>query len=52
MQGRLNAVSKKLENKNFVDRAPSEIIAHEKNKFEDYKQQLDKLKENLKSLIK
>ena len=52
MQGRLNAVSKKLENKNFVDRAPSEIIAHERNKFEDYKQQLDKLKENLKSLIK
>ena len=52
MQGRLNAVSKKLENKNFVDRAPSEIIAHERTKFEDYKQQLDKLKENLKSLIK
>ena len=52
MQGRLNAISKKLENKNFVDRAPSEIITHERNKFEDYKQQLDKLKENLNSLIK
>ena len=52
MQGRLNAVSKKLENKNFVDRAPREIIAHERNKFKDYNQQLDKLKENLNSLIK
>ena len=52
MQGRLNAVSKKLDNKNFVDRAPNKIIEHERNKFEDYKQQLKKLEENLNSLIK
>ena len=42
MQGRLNAVSKKLENKNFVDRAPSEIIAHERKKLKQYNHQLDK----------
>ena len=52
MEGRLNSVSKKLDNKNFVDRAPKDIIEHEKAKQADYQQQLNKLKENLNSLIK
>jgi valyl-tRNA synthetase len=52
MDGRLNSVSKKLDNKNFVDRAPKNIIEHEKAKQADYQQQLNKLKENLNSLIK
>jgi len=52
MDGRLNSVSKKLNNKNFVDRAPKDIIEHEKAKQADYQQQLNKLKENLNSLIK
>jgi valyl-tRNA synthetase len=52
MTGRLNSVSKKLDNKNFVDRAPKEIINHEKKKKLDYNEQLNKLKDNLKSLLK
>ena len=52
MTGRLNSVSKKLENQNFVERAPKKIIAHEKTKQADYQQQLNKLTENLNSLIK
>ena len=52
MTGRLNSVSKKLDNKNFVDRAPKEIISHEKKKKSDYNEQLNKLKNNLKSLLK
>jgi valyl-tRNA synthetase len=52
MNGRLSAVSKKLENKNFIDRAPKDIIEHEKNKQADYQQKLDKLKDNLHSLMK
>ena len=52
MNGRLSAVSNKLNNKNFVDRAPKDIIQHEKNKQTDYQQKLDKLKNNLNSLMK
>jgi len=52
MNGRLSAVSKKLENKNFIDRAPKDIIEHEKNKQADYQQKLDKLTDNLHSLMK
>ena len=52
MQGRLNAVSKKLDNKNFVERAPKKIIDHEKSKQADYADQLNKLKDNLSTLIK
>ncbi len=52
MNGRLSAVSKKLENKNFIDRAPKDIIEHEKKKQKNYMQQLKKLQENLNSLIK
>ena len=52
MNGRLSSVSKKLENKNFIDRAPKDIIEHEKKKQKNYNEQLKKLKENLNSLIK
>ena len=52
MNGRLNAISKKLDNKNFVNRAPKEIIDHERKKFKDYNQQLEKLEINLQSLNK
>jgi valyl-tRNA synthetase len=52
MTGRLNAVSGKLNNKNFVERAPKNIIDHERAKQADYQEQLDKLKSNLNSLMK
>ena len=52
MTGRLNAVSGKLNNKNFVERAPKNIIDHERAKQADYQEQLDKLNSNLNSLMK
>ena len=50
MNGRLNAINKKLDNQNFVDRAPKDVVAHEKNKKADYEQQLNKIQDNLQSL--
>ncbi len=50
MNGRLNAINKKLDNQNFVDRAPKDVVAHEKNKRADYEQQLNKIQDNLQSL--
>ena len=50
MQGRLGAVNKKLHNKNFIERAPDDIIKHEKAKQSDYENSLTKLLENLNSL--
>ena len=50
INGRFLAVSKKLENKNFVERAPKEVVDHEQNKRDSYKLKLDKLIENLGSL--
>ena len=50
MEGRLNAVSRKLENKNFVERAPEQVINHEKQKKQKYEEDLFKLLNNLKNL--
>ena len=50
MHGRLNAINKKLDNKNFVARAPQDVVKHEKNKKYDYEQQLNKMQANLLSL--
>ena len=50
MNGRLAAVNRKLENKNFVERAPENIINHEKEKKHNYENDLSKLQQNLDSL--
>ena len=50
MEGRLNAVTKKLGNKNFVERAPEDVINHERNKMQKYESDLAKLQQNLESL--
>jgi len=50
MQGRLGAVNKKLNNDNFVKRAPDDIVKHEQAKQADYKTSLTKLLDNLNSL--
>jgi len=50
MEGRLNAVSRKLDNANFVERAPENVITHERNKMQNYQADLTKLQENLNSL--
>jgi len=51
LKGRLNAVNKKLNNKQFVNNAPEKIVSHEKNKKERYDTELDILQNNLDSLI-
>ena len=50
MNGRLNTINRKLENKNFIDRAPKDVVSHEKNKKDDYELQLKKIKDNFNSL--
>jgi valyl-tRNA synthetase len=50
MNGRLNAINRKLDNQNFVNRAPKQVVDHEKNKKADYELQLKKIEDNLKSL--
>jgi valyl-tRNA synthetase len=50
LQGRLNAVNKKLSNENFVSRAPEKVVTHEKEKQQKYKTELDKLVANLEKL--
>jgi len=50
MEGRLSAVARKLENKNFVERAPENIINHERDKMQKYESDLSKLQQNLKAL--
>ena len=51
MRGRLENVNRKLDNENFVSRAPKEVIDNEKDKRDRYRTKLDKLNENLKSLV-
>jgi len=50
MEGRLSAVSRKLENKNFVERAPENVITHERDKMQKYASDLSKLQQNLEAL--
>ncbi len=50
MNGRLNTIYNKLNNENFVKRAPTKVVEHEKNKKVDYESQLEKLIENLNAL--
>ena len=50
MNGRLLAVNRKLENNNFLDRAPKNVISHEFQKQKSYKADLFKLQQNLESL--
>ena len=51
MNGRLSAIYRKLDNPNFVDRAPKEVVSHEQNKKINYEDTLKKLKNNLQSLM-
>ena len=50
MEGRLNAVSRKLDNSNFVERAPEKVINHERKKQAGYQSDLSKLQQNLETL--
>ena len=50
IEKKIDDLNKKLDNQNFVDRAPKDVVAHEKNKRADYEQQLNKIQDNLQSL--
>ena len=51
MKARLNNVKKKLDNKNFIQKAPKEIIGHEQQKHDSYSEDYNKLLDNYNSLI-
>jgi valyl-tRNA synthetase len=50
LEGRMKSVRGKLDNANFIKRAPKEIVQHEQNKYDNYKSDYDKLVENHNSL--
>ena len=43
----LSRISGKLQNNNFVDRAPAEVVAREREKLQAQKQAMDTLQEQL-----
>lgn len=47
----IDTTEKKLMNKDFLNRAPKEVIEREKQKSQDFNKNLEKLKANLSSLI-
>ena len=51
IEARMNSVTKKLDNEHFVKRAPKNIVKHEKEKFNSYKNDYIKLVANLESLM-
>ena len=50
LEGRLNLVNRKLDNKEFVANAPENIVTHEQNKKNRYENELMILQNNLNSL--
>ncbi|MBD3310959.1 MAG: valine--tRNA ligase [Candidatus Magasanikbacteria bacterium] len=46
----INSLEKKLNNENFVDNAPAEVVEKEKGKMEEAKSKLEKLNSQLQSL--
>jgi valyl-tRNA synthetase len=50
LQGILSGVEKKLGNKNFVEKAPDEVVQQEKEKKERFAQQIKNLQDNLSAL--
>ena len=43
----ITSIEKKLDNKSFVDKAPAEIVNHEKNKLNDFIVERDKIIDNI-----
>ena len=50
LEKQIEATERKLLNKDFLDKAPKDVIEHEKQKSQDFQVNLDKLNVNLKSL--
>ena len=51
LKARLNNIKKKLDNENFVKKAPKDIINHEQKKYDSYLEDYDKLLDNYNSLV-
>lgn len=51
-EGRIKGIHSKLNNPNFVSRAPENVVAHERNKLANYEESLALLKENYHKLAK
>ena len=47
----IDVFSKKLSNKNFVDKAPKEVVEKDTAKLEEFKVKRDKLEQSLKMLV-
>ena len=50
INGELEIISKKLDNKSFVERAPKHIVEQEKNTYNELKSDIDKINLTIKSL--
>ena len=48
---KINNAKKKLDNKDFVQKAPKEIIEHEQQKYDSYLEDYNKLLDNYNSLV-
>ncbi|MYI21486.1 MAG: valine--tRNA ligase [Gammaproteobacteria bacterium] len=48
--GQINGARRKLANRNFLERAPERVVAHERDKLASFRQQHDKLQEKLAAL--
>ena len=51
LEGALTGINKKLSNEKFIQNAAQDVVEREKMKKRDWETSLEKLKENLKSLI-
>ena len=50
LTSRMNSIRKKLDNKNFISKAPASVVKHEQDKFESHLENFNKLKHNYNNL--
>ena len=50
LEQEMNKISKRLENKSFVDRAPKEIVEQEKNNYNNLKNDIEKISVTIKGI--
>jgi len=50
LEKQVEGLKRKLSNKDFIDKAPADVVEKEHRKESDFSEKLDKLKENLKHL--
>ena len=52
LESRMNNIKKKLDNENFISKAPKNVVDHEKNKYQSYMNDFEKIKSNYLNLNK